>query len=126
MHIYIFNTWGAQTCSAGSNLAVYIVGAMQLMQGISMTKHEGFLLVEPLCHLYVYIYIHVCVCVHVHVRIVIYIYMIDCSLHGAMMSKHKVPTSFRPPSLRPQVIFIPKMMNICGCMGLLCTSFWDP
>ena len=29
--------------------------------------------------------------------------MIDCSLHGAMMSKHKVPTSFRPPSLRPQV-----------------------
>ena len=30
--------------------------------------------------------------------------MIDCSLHGAMMSKHKVPTSFRPPSLRPQVI----------------------
>ena len=29
--------------------------------------------------------------------------MIDCSLHGAMMSKHKAPTSFRPPSLRPQV-----------------------
>ena len=32
--------------------------------------------------------------------------MIDCSLHGAMMSKHKVPTSFRPPSLRPQVYII--------------------
>ena len=55
--------------------------------------------------IFIYIYIYVCVCVHVYVRIVryIYIYMIDCSLHGAMMSKHKVPTSFRPPSLRPQV-----------------------
>ena len=29
--------------------------------------------------------------------------MIDCSLHGAMMSKHQVTTSFCPPSLRPQV-----------------------
>ena len=33
--------------------------------------------------------------------------MIDCSLHGSMMSKHKVPTSFRPPSLRPQVVDFP-------------------
>ena len=71
IYIYIFNTWGAQTCSAGSNLAVYIVGAMQLMQGIIMTKHKGFLSVEPLCHQYIYIYI--CVCVHVYVRIVRYI-----------------------------------------------------
>ena len=63
---YIFNPWGAQICSAGSNLAVYIVGAMQLMQGIIMTKHKGFLSVEPLCH-------HMCVCVHVYVRIVRYI-----------------------------------------------------
>ena len=59
---YIFNTWGAQTCSAGSNVTVYIVGAMQLMQGIIISKHKGFLSVEPLCHLY--IYICVCVCMY--------------------------------------------------------------
>ena len=69
IYIYLFNPWGAQTCSAGSNLAVYIVGAMQLMQGIIMTKHKGFLSVEPLCHQYIYI----CVCGHVYVRIVRYI-----------------------------------------------------
>ena len=66
IHIYIYiyiNTWGAQTCSAGSNLAVYIVGAMQLMQGIVMTTHNGFLSVEPLCHQYIYIYMCVCACI---------------------------------------------------------------
>ena len=62
IYIYLFNPWGAQTCSAGSNLAVYIVGAMQLMQGIIMTKHKGFLSVEPLCHHNIYIYIKMCVC----------------------------------------------------------------
>ena len=61
IYTYIFNPWGAQICSAGSNLAVYIVGALQLMQGIIMTKYKRFLSVEPLCHQYIYIYISVCV-----------------------------------------------------------------
>ena len=60
----MFNPWGAQTCSAGSSLAVYMVGAMQLMQGVIMTKHKGFFSVEPLCHQYIYIYTYVCVCMY--------------------------------------------------------------
>ena len=77
----------------------------------------------------IYMYIYMCVCALVNVRIVryiyIYIYMIDCSLHGAMMSKHKVPTSFRPPSLRPQVFAACRLRSrIWGCWNLL-NCYWN-
>ena len=55
IYMYRLNTWGAQTCSAGSNLAVYIVGALQLMQEIIMTKHKGFL--HFAANIFTYIYI---------------------------------------------------------------------
>ena len=71
IYIYIFKHGWHRLAPQVQTSLVYIVGALQLMQGITLTKHKGFLLVEPLCHQYIYICI--CVSVHVYVRVVRYI-----------------------------------------------------
>ena len=70
---------------AGSNPAVYIVGTMYLMRGIMMTKHKGFLSAHPLSNTFLGIIIYI------YIYVDRQIYKIECYLHGARMSEHKVP-----------------------------------
>ena len=48
--------------------------------------------------------------------------------HGAqrVWIKLKSSQSWAASDVNPKIMFIPKMINICGCMGLLRTSLWDP
>ena len=63
IYIFIFKHGWHRLAPQVQNSLVYIVGALQLMQGITLTKHKGFLSVEPLCHQYIYIYVCVCACI---------------------------------------------------------------
>ena len=43
------------------------------------------------------------------------------------MDQTWVPQSWAALDVNPKTIYhIPKMMNICGCMGLLAIPVWDP